>query len=227
MAEEFAGLPRGMIGFLAGLEANNARDWFEAHRADYEALWLTPGLDLAAALSGPVAKMGLMAVPKLNGSLRRIHRDTRFSPDKRPYSPHLHLILSAGPAFNRAAGVHLVFGPEGFGHGVGQWAPEPAQLETLRRAFCDPAARAAFLALAAKAEALGESLGPPDLARLPKAFAGEAGDWTHLLRRKSIVMRTRGATPLPDWLFGPECLAGLEALVADLAPLALWLQAQG
>ncbi len=71
------------MGFLAGLEAGNSRDWFAAHRAAYEALWLNPGLDLAAALSGPVAQMGLMAVPKLRGSIRRNNRDVRFPNAKR------------------------------------------------------------------------------------------------------------------------------------------------
>ena len=80
----FAGMPRETVTFLQGLQANNSRAWFEAHRAEYEAFWPKPGLDLAAELSGPAAKLGLMAVPKLNGSLRRILRDSRFSADKRP-----------------------------------------------------------------------------------------------------------------------------------------------
>lgn len=48
----FAGIPRETVAFLQGLEANNDRVWFEAHRAEYEAFWLKVGLDLAADLSG-------------------------------------------------------------------------------------------------------------------------------------------------------------------------------
>ena len=80
----YAGLPRETIRFLAGLSAENNREWFESHRADYESAWLNAGLDMIAALSGPVSALGLTAVPKLNASLRRIYRDTRFSRDKRP-----------------------------------------------------------------------------------------------------------------------------------------------
>ena len=108
-----AAVTRETITFLQGLEANNSRNWFEAHRAEYERHWLGAGLDLIAALSQPCAELGLLAVPKLNASLRRIHRDVRFSRDKRPYEPRLHVILSAGLAFNRAPGVHLVIGPRG------------------------------------------------------------------------------------------------------------------
>lgn len=172
----FQGVPRETVAFLQGLAANNDRDWFEAHRAEYEAFWLKPGLDLAAELAWPVAKHGLYVEPKLNGSLRRIYRDVRFSKDKRPYEPHLHLILSVGPEINKGPGVHLVIGPQGFGHGVGQWAFSPEQLDALRRAFCDPDKRAAFLAGVARAEALGERFGPPDLAKVPKGWEAEA-DW--------------------------------------------------
>jgi uncharacterized protein (TIGR02453 family) len=166
--------------------------------------------------------MGLMSVPKLNASLRRIHRDTRFSADRRPYEPRLHLVLSTGPEFNKVPGVHLVVGPDSFRHGVGQWMFAPDAIARLRQAFCDADRRAEFLALLARAEAQGEALDPPELARVPKGWPAE-GAWTHLLRRKHIVVRTQSDQPAPDWLFGPQALDGLLALVADLAPLARWL----
>ena len=80
-------------------------------------------------------------------------------------------------------GVHLVISPQGFGYGVGQWAFGPDALDRLRQAFCDPDRRAQFLALVARGVALGEALGPSDLARMPKGWQAD-GDWEHLLRRK-------------------------------------------
>lgn len=222
----FQGVPRGLPGFLAGLEAENNRAWFEAHRAEYDALWLKPALDLAAALSGPVAEMGLMAVPKLNGSVRRINRDVRFSTDKRPYHTHWHLILSTGPAFNKVPGVHLSISAQGFGFGAGHWGFSPEGLERLRLAFCDDARRAAFLDVLARAEGQGARLEAPDLARVPKGWPAGA-DWDHLLRRKHIVVRTGEDRPFPDWVFGPDWVAGLMPIIADLAPLARWLAAIG
>lgn len=215
-------MPRGLVEFLAGLEAQNNRDWFEAHRAEYEALWLKPALDLAAALSGPVAKMGLTAVPKLNGSVRRINRDVRFSADKRPYHAHWHLILSTGAAFNKVPGVHLVVTAKGFGFGVGQYGFAPDGLVRLRRAFCEDASRADFLTALTRAGARGATLEAADMARVPKGFAPGAA-WEHLLRRSHVVVRTQADLPHPDWLFGPDCVAGLLPIFADLAPLARWL----
>lgn len=225
----YAGLPREVMGFLAGLEAQNDREWFEAHRADYERLWLGAGLDLAAALAGPAAELGLLSVPKLGGSLRRIHRDLRFSPDKRPYHAHLHLILSAGPGFGKAAGVHLVLGAEGFSYGVGLYAPGPMALAGLRRGFCEAQARAEFLAHLARAEARGVEMGPADLARVPRGWEAEEGweageGWAHLMRRSQVVLRLPAPLPVPEFLFGPTSVAGLLPILADLAPLAGWLQ---
>lgn len=220
----FQGFTPATFAFLAGLEATNTRDWFEAHRADYQAHWLTPGLDLAAALSGPVADLGLMAVPKLNASLRRLNRDTRFSADKRPYHARLHLILSTGPAFNKDPGVHLVLGPTGLGYGVGQWAFDPPALDRLRQAFCDADQRAGFLAALALAERRGARLDRPELARLPKGWQA-APEWEHLLRLKHVVVRTpEPGAALPDWLFTDQAVPRLVDLVAGLATMARWLK---
>lgn len=218
----FQGFSRDLPGFLAGLAAENSRDWFEAHRADYEALWLKPGLDLIPELSGPFAGLGLMAVPKLNASLRRINRDTRFSSDKRPYHARLHLLFSTGPAFNRVPGVHVVISDRGFGHGVGHFAFSAPGLVALRAAFCDGRQRAEFLAHLARVEATGARLGDPELAKVPKGLpAGE--DWDHLLRRKQIVVRTPDHRDFPDWLFTADCAPRMMDLLRDLAPLARWL----
>jgi uncharacterized protein (TIGR02453 family) len=166
--------------------------------------------------------MGLMAVPRLNGSVRRINRDVRFSSDKRPYHVHWHLVLSTGLEFNKVPGVHLVISPEGFGYGVGHYGFAPEALDRLRRAFCDDGQRAGFQGALARAEGQGAELDAPDLARVPKGFPVGA-EWDHLLRRKHIVARTQGHKACPDWLFGPDCVSGLIPIIADLAPLARWL----
>lgn len=220
----YCGLPRETLAFMAGLRANNTREWFEAHRPEYDRYWLAVGLDLAAALAGPVSALGLGVEPKLNASLRRIHRDTRFSADKRPYEPRLHLIFTATRAFNKEAGVHLVIGPEGLGYGAGIYAFAPDALERYRAAVLDPAARAALQAALAAVAPLGCDLDAPELVRLPKGLVA-APDWEHLLRRKSVILRTQVDRPLPDWLFTAEAVPQLTAIIAAHMPLMRWLSA--
>ena len=218
---DYRGLPKGSIAFLTGLQAQNDRDWFAAHREAYERDWLAAGLDLVAALSGPCSDLGLLAVPRLNASLRRIHRDVRFSADKRPYDPRLHLILSTGPAFNRAPGVHLIIAPTGISYGAGVYGLSPEGLAANRQRVSDALGRAGFEVVLAQAAAVGAVLDPPELARVPKGFA--AAPWDGLLRRKSVIVRTAQAQPLPDWVFGPGAIDGWMGVVRGLAPVSRWL----
>lgn len=220
----YAGLPRESLSFLQGLAAHNDRDWFEAHRHDYEAFWLKAGLDLIEALGPHCASMEprLLAVPKLNQSLRRIHRDTRFSKDKTPFQPWLHLILSTGPAFNKVPGMHVVLTPEGLGYGAGHYALDPAALDRMRQRICDPTDRARLLAALDAAGTLDSTLDPPELARIPKGYDAKP-EWDHLLRRKSLIVRTQGNRAAPDWLFGPDAPERLAAMTRAHLPLLGWL----
>ena len=218
--DAYQGLPQGTRTFLAGLDANNSRDWFDAHQADYQTYWRDAGLDLIAALSGPCAALSppLMAVPRLNASLRRIHRDVRFSRDKRPYSARMHLILSTAPAFNKVPGVHLVIGPGTLGFGAGAYGLSPDGLALFRADMTYGAKRARLLDAVSKASATGAVLDAPDLSRVPKGYETEP-EWDHLFRRKSMIMRG-SMDPAPDWLFTPDATDRLMTVISALNPLA-------
>lgn len=222
----YSGLPRDSLAFLQDLAAHNDRDWFAAHRADYEAHWLAAGLDLIEALGPHCAVMEprLLAVPQLNRSLRRIHRDTRFSKDKTPFQPWLHLILSTGPAFNKVPGMHLVLTARGLAYGAGQYGLEPVALDRLRRRVCDPKDRHELFAALEAAAKVGSVLDPPDVARVPKGYEA-APDWDHLLRRKGMIVRTPANAPPPDWLFTAEAPDRLAAITRAHLPLLTWLLA--
>ena len=128
------------FAFLKDLEANNSRDWFEANRDRYEAYYKDAALAFIAELSGRMAALDppLQAVPKLNGSLRRINRDVRFSKDKSPYSARLHMIFWAGEKPIGGPGMHVVLSPKGVGYGGGHFGIEPARLSTLRTRILGP-----------------------------------------------------------------------------------------
>lgn len=74
--------------FQRALARNNDREWFQAHKADYEAHLRQPFLRLITDLQAPLAAISphYRADPKpVGGSLFRIHRDIRFANDKTPY----------------------------------------------------------------------------------------------------------------------------------------------
>lgn len=91
----FSGFPREAIRFLNDLRVNNNRPWFDKNRAIYDACIVSPALAFAPALAAELAVFApsVIAEPRVGGSLFRIHRDTRFSPDKSPYKTHVGIRL--------------------------------------------------------------------------------------------------------------------------------------
>ncbi len=191
------------FGFLADLEANNSKDWFEANRDRYEAHWKAPALAFIEDLGPEMARLdpALKSSARINGSLRRINRDVRFSKDKSPYNASLHLVFWTGEHPNRSPGMHFVLSPEGVGYGSGMWGLQPAQLRTWRDMVVDRVEGPNIEKALGAAERVGCTLGKPELQRLPRGFEAEerVGE---LLRHKSVVARTRGDPASPDVITG-------------------------
>ena len=77
----FAGFPDDLTAFLADLETNNAKPWFDANRQRYEDSYVTPALRFAAAMEAPLEKLApaIRIEPKINGSLMRRRFAASFS----------------------------------------------------------------------------------------------------------------------------------------------------
>lgn len=222
-SEAFAGFPRELVAFLKELRANNDKPWFEAHRTDYEALLVEPAQRFVEAMAPVVAAFEprLGADPRTNRSLRRIHRDTRFSADKRPFHDHLHVIFWVGEKPNHGPGVHVVIGPQSFGFGAGQWGFEGETLARYRAAVADETSAAALAEAIEIAVGEGETqLDPPVLAKPPRGFAARP-EHAALLRHKCLIVRSD--EPHPDWLFDERIVARLTPRIAAMMPLVGWL----
>lgn len=222
----FQGFKPDLFTFLQGLAANNSKTWFEAHRPDYETYVKSAAQDFVASVSSEMAALAppLQAIPKVNGSLRRINRDIRFSKDKTPYHSYMHLVFWAGDHPNRSAGMHLIIKPDGIGYGAGHFGMTPDVLTAYRKAVCDPIKRKHLLAALKQAEQAGSTLEAPHLVRLPKGFEADEG-WEHLLRYKSVVARTMSDKPIPVWLTDGGHVDGLLSLTRAHLPLIAWLHA--
>ena len=86
-----------LFRFLTRLKRKNDRDWFLAHKEDYETCARQPAIQFITDFGGPLYDITphLVADPRgTRGSLFRIYRDTRFSSDKRPYKTHLAMRFS-------------------------------------------------------------------------------------------------------------------------------------
>jgi uncharacterized protein (DUF2461 family) len=109
----FPGFAAPDLAFLTGLAAHNDREWFTAHRAVYDER-LKPTLSaLIDALNGAFATRDLPLAGDPKKSVFRIHRDVRFSKDKRPYKTHVSATLTRDGQKLSPGLVYVHIEPEG------------------------------------------------------------------------------------------------------------------
>jgi uncharacterized protein (TIGR02453 family) len=136
----FEGFTEGTIKFLHGLKKNNNKEWFEAHREQYEQELREPFKSLVNAMSEKFknAKLPIISNPKV--SLFRINRDIRFSKDKSPYKTHVGVWFPL-EGIGKDDWSGLYFGVEPGKNakeikvwlGGGSYQPEPPQLKRIRQ----------------------------------------------------------------------------------------------
>lgn len=86
--------------YVIDLARNNNTAWFAAHKADYDEYVLRPARLFIMEMGDRLHTIapGINADPRVNRSIFRIYRDTRFSRDKIPYKTHLGIWFWEGVA---------------------------------------------------------------------------------------------------------------------------------
>jgi uncharacterized protein (TIGR02453 family) len=218
----FDGFDRGLLRYLQELRANNEREWFNAHRDEYETLLLEPARDFVEAageeLRAFVPDVG--ADPRVNGSIFRIARDTRFSKDKRPYKDHLDLWFWVGDR-KRGPGFWFRLMPEELILGGGMHHFDAAQLERYRTSVVDDDRGEALRAEVERLHASGYEIGGERYKRAPRGF--DAPEARAPLLLHDGIFSWLQFSPVPDDTF----TAGFPRFCAEryrpLAPLVDWL----
>jgi len=110
--------------FLRELRANNNRDWFKAHKPDYEQFVRGPLLELVLELSMAVEEHSPGHSIDPRKSVYRIYRDIRFSKNKDPYKTHAAAVFPpTGMERHAGAGFYFHFSAEELLIGGGVYAP--------------------------------------------------------------------------------------------------------
>lgn len=116
----------GVLDFLKALSKNNDRDWFNAHKGEYLQVKRQVE-DFMVWLVEHLVKFDKeLALVDARKGMYRIYRDTRFSPDKRPYKDYIGTFLSKEGRHGSCSGyyIHLQPGQCMFGAGVYGLPPE-------------------------------------------------------------------------------------------------------
>lgn len=221
----FRGFADARGDFFLSLALHNDRDWFQSHRAEYEAGWAAPMAALLAevrdGLRGAYGRRS-PGEPKVF----RIHRDVRFGKDKTPYKTHvagwipLETGVAPSPGATPAA-MYLQVGVDERFTGSGCWSLEPDALKRFRAALLDPRRGAALARTLGRLTADGFSLScAGSLVRVP---AGVDPDHPRaaLLRMKGLVV---DPGDVPERLLTRPDLSGwLVEKARAAAPVVTWL----
>ena len=214
------------LDFLRRLEANNEREWFHAHRDEYDTLLLEPARDFVEAFGALSDRLGegVDADPRVGRSIMRINRDTRFARDKRPHKTHLDLWFPQGPGPSRERpGFWFRLTPEQLILGAGMHHFERPALERFREAVADPERGAELVRAVDEVRATGGEVGGQTYKRVPAGYDVDERRG-ELLRHSGLYAWVEFVPPPPETHsadFPPFCVERY----APLVPVQRWLLA--
>lgn len=210
--------------FFKALSKNNRKNWFDAHKAEFEDGWNQP---MKLFLSD-VKKAIDRAYPHCDldePKVFRIFRDVRFSKDKSPYKTHIGGCLPLRRGGRKATDLPMalyfhVGAIEIFG-AAGHYMMQPESLERFRAAVAAASSGAELDGIVRRLARKGFVTGSHEqLKRVPKGFDPDHPR-AELLKRKGLVV-TFPALPK-----GLAATPALTRWVADAckasAPLVEWL----
>jgi uncharacterized protein (TIGR02453 family) len=208
------------LRFLRALKRNNRRDWFAAHRDDYEAHVRAPMAAIIERLAIDFRAFGPEFVADPKTSMYRIHRDVRFSENKAPYKTHVAANFPArGLPKHEGAGLYFHVSADEVWVGGGMYAPAPPQLYAVRQHIASSSRRLRSLV---ESPAFRRDVGPLEgerLQRVPRGFARDHPAAEYLKFRQFLA----GREFEPAFATRPGFYAALLAVFRRVAPLMRFL----
>lgn len=166
-----------LFDFLHDLAANNNREWFHANRARYDDDVREPVLGFITEVAPKLRKISphIVADPnRVGGSMFRINRDTRFSPNRDPYSTAVKVAFrhDAVDRHMPGPGCFLQLASDGVTAAGGLYAADAAMLGAVRQAIADNGARWRRIIANPQLAPMIEDRGPL-LKNPPRGFAAD------------------------------------------------------
>jgi uncharacterized protein (TIGR02453 family) len=211
------------LKFLRGLKRNNDRNWFNDRKAVYEREIKAPMLALIAEINQAMLAFAPDNVRLPQKAMFRIYRDTRFSPDKRPYKTHQGAWWArTGLEKTSGGGFYFHVGADEVVIAAGVYMPEREQLLAIRRHLSEHHKELRKILAGKKLKSLMKQWEGLPLTRPPKGFSPDdpamdlircrqwgvtahlpADTATKTTLLKEIVDRFKAAAPIVELLNAP------------------------
>jgi uncharacterized protein (TIGR02453 family) len=202
-AMAFPGWPAEAVTFFEGLEADNSKAYWQAHRQVYDGAVRRPMELLLAELT---AEFG-------EGRIFRPYRDVRFSADKSPYK------TAIGAALARCG--YVQFSADGLAAGCGDYQMSPERLDRYRRAVTDDDTGAELARILDDVRRHGIEVTAHDrLKTMPRGYPKDSP--------RADLLRLKGLITWQEWPVEAAQDRGAKRLLATFfrrsAPVQQWLR---
>jgi len=219
---QFNGFPKEGLEFLKRLKANNTKEWFEANRNDYEKYILEPNRayveDMGETLQ--ILVPNIHAEPKINRSLFKIYRDSRFHLDD-PIKERIGIIMWQGAGHRmQSSSFYMHYSPDEVFVATGIRNFKPPLLANYREYIKKSEKREALHYILEELKTKGYQIGEPKFKRTPRNF--DANDqYSYLYKMGAIYAYT---TFKPDSTFFSEKIIDRNfQIYQDMFDLQQWV----
>jgi len=216
--------PANTANFLSKLSKNNNREWLEANRDKYNSDFLEPAVQFVLEMGDRLLDIDpeIIAIPKIDKSIFRLHRDVRFSKDKSPYKTNMGLYFWNSKAKkSEAAGFYFHVEPKLYGVAAGIYMPSAEILKRFRNAVSNPLTGKELHDIVKKMSHNKKyAVEGKKFKRLPKGYSSESPYSEYLLYEGIYSWyESKNINELTDG----KCIDKVFRNYKDMSPLYKWL----
>jgi len=221
---QFEGFSAETVFFLKNLKENNNREWFLARKKDYNKKVLKPASDFVVEMGELLQKNspGIQADPKVNRSISRIYRDTRYSSEQEPYKTYLGIWFWQGVRkVNESPGYYFELRPDQLYLSVGIRSFSRKILHNYREAVANPKSGEKLVSIVEKIrENPDYQVSREYYKRIPEGYQLQ-GKREELIRFNSLLASIE--MPIPSELYNRNLLKLVFQIFKDFSPIHNWL----
>ncbi len=221
---DFQGFPKELPAFFKSLKKNNTKEWFQENKKDYEVHVKHPSEEFVVAMGEKLRTISpeINAIPKVNKSLFRINRDTRFAKDKSPYKTNLGILFWDGPGKRMEnSGFYFHLEEDYVMLGCGMHTMTQKSLQAYREALTDKKAGPKLGKVIQTLKSKKYLIANEHYKRVPRGFEANTEFEEKMLRFNGLTARVE--MPVPSELYSYKILDLVFDHFKAMSPIHNWV----